>query len=177
MPTWVTAVLNWLGKFSPRYAVVLVILTGVLLFAPDTFLRYFGVDVFAHAYRGYIFLVFGFSAILTVTYPAEHVGKFVSGRIAKYQYQRHIEENLLNLGSDQIAILSEYAQSGKSTIWIPHDQMALAEDLISKGILNRHAQPDSGGGFCYTLSSQASRLLRYKKFQEILSVRDEKQSE
>jgi hypothetical protein len=169
MPPWIIAVFQWLGKFTPRYAFVIALLTGVLLFESSKTLKYFNLDTLAHTYRGIIALIFIASVLLLASYPVSIAGNWVVNGINRHRVRRVIKKNLESLGSDQVALLMQYAQSGKSTILIPFHKTAIAEDLLEKGILYRPAQIGNAmDGIGYSITSEAAPFLRYKAFQKIL---------
>jgi|SRR5208283_168473 len=171
MPPWITAFVNWIGKFTPRYAVVLVILTTLLLFAPTHFLAVFGVTGFAHSYRGYIALVFAFCLFLTATYPAEHGWKLLSAAFGRRKAKRNLERSFESLGRDQIAILAQYVESGKNSIHFSPANGAV-RDLVYRGILYVPEQQMNGlGQFAYNVTPQAVGFLQYRKFQDMLDQR------
>ena len=169
MPSWITAVLQWLGKFSPRYAAVIAALAGALLFAPGKTLKFFDLDALARAHRGTISLIFFASAFLLVSYPVSIAGNWVMVGINSYRFRRTIKKHLHNLGSDQVELLMQYVKSGKNTILVPYHKMAIAQDLVEKGILHRPGQiANAMNGIGYSVMPEAAPFLRYKVFQKIL---------
>jgi Super-infection exclusion protein B len=176
MPPWITAFVNWIGKFNPRYAVVLLILTALLLFVSTHTLAFFGVALFALNYRGYIALMFGFCLFLTATYPVERAWKLLSAVFERHKATKGLERSFESLGTDQIAILVQYVESGKNSIHFSPANGAV-QDLVSRGILYTPQQwMNASGQFAYSLTSPASGFLDYGKFQEMLQRRTKKEA-
>jgi hypothetical protein len=162
-------VFKWLGTFTPRYAVVIAAVSGLLLFTPDRKLKYFDLDGFAHVHRSVIALVFGAMVVLLASFPLSSVWRWLGSRVIDYRVYRAIRKSFYNLGSDQVALLTRYAESGRNTILIPFTQTAVAEDLSQKGILYRPAQiGNARDGVGYSVTPEAAPFLRYKTFQKIL---------
>jgi Super-infection exclusion protein B len=162
-------VFKWLGNFTPRYAVVIAAISGLLLFTPERKLKYFDLDGFAHAHRNVIALVFGAMIVLLVSYPLSSIWKWLGNKVIDYRVYRAIRKSLYNLGSDQTALLLRYAESGRNTILVPFNQTAVAEDLLQKGILYRPAQIGNAmDGVGYSVTREAAPFLRYKAFQKIV---------
>jgi Super-infection exclusion protein B len=168
MPTWITAVFGWLGNFTPRYSVVLALLSGFLLFAPAPVLAFVGAEGIAHTYRGWIFVVFGFSALLCATYPLEHSGRFLFHWIERKRAPAKMAKCLENLGADQYTILLEYAQSGKHSLPLGSYSGA-ARDLVKLGVLYCPHEMPSRGLIPYNLTPLAIPFLKPARFQRILS--------
>lgn len=168
MPSWLTALLQWVGKFSPRYAAMAAFLAGVLLFASDKTLKYFALDTLAHTHRGVVALIFGASVFLLVSYPVSMAGQWIGGKIKDFRYRRTMRRQLENLGSDQVALLLEFVKSGKNTIIIPFQKSAIAQDLVERGILYRPAQIGGMDGVGYSVMPEAAPFLRYNTFQKIV---------
>jgi hypothetical protein len=162
-------IFKWLGTFTPRYAVVIAAISGLLLFTPEGKLKYFDLDGFAHVHRSVIALVFAAMIVLLASYPLSAVWKWLGSKVIDYRVHRTIRKRLYNLGSDQVALLLRYAESGRNTILVPFHQTAVAEDLSQKGILYRPAQiGNTRDGVGYSVTPEAAPLLRYKVFQKIL---------
>jgi len=168
MLAW-TDVFKWLGTFTPRYAVVIAAISGLLLFTPERKLKYFDLDGFAHVHRSVIALVFGAMIVLLVSYPLSSVWKWLGIRVIDYRVYLTIRNSFYDMGSDQIALLMRYAETGRNTILVPFHQTAVAEDLSQKGILHRPSQiSNARDGVGYSLTPEAAPFLRYKTFQKIL---------
>ena len=173
LPPLIDAVLSWIGKFTPRYAVVLGILTALLLFAPAHFLAFFGLVSFTNSYRGYIALVFGFCLFLIATYLVEHVWKLCDEMLSEPRHQRKMEQALQNLGLDQVRVLLQYVESRKNSVHFSRANGAVW-DLVKKGILYPpDEQIDEHGLLAFNLTPLAQKLLRDKKFQDLLVKADD----
>ena len=136
MPLWMAAVIQWIERhLSPqRLSIITVALTAILLFAPGQFLKYFGLDAFAQSHRGIISLFFGGSLILLVSYPVSVAWNLGKKALQDYRYQRQIKKYFESLGSDEIAILLQYAESGKSSIRFSRTN-GCVRGLVDKRIL------------------------------------------
>jgi hypothetical protein len=132
----ITEVLHWFVRYRPRYAAVIAVLTGLLLFLPQHVLKYFGLDVLARDHRGIISLFFGGALILLMTYPIEQGWKRAVSLLRKRKYRSKVRENLESAGVDEISILVRYVETRKNTILIPTPEMAVAQGLMSKGIMH-----------------------------------------
>jgi hypothetical protein len=168
MPSWIAAVLQWLGKFTPRYAFVIGLVAAALLFTPGRALKYFDLDAFANTHRSTSALIFAASVFLLLSYPISIVGNWIVGEVNGYRYKRMIKRHMENLGSDQIALLMQFAESGRSTIIVPFHKSAIAQDLVEKGILYRPAQIGDMSGIGFSVTPEAAPFVRYKTFQKIV---------
>jgi Super-infection exclusion protein B len=165
---WYAPLFDWLKKPSPRYAAVIVLVTGLLLFLPSTVLGFFHLDGYAQTYRWLISLLFFFFLFLSLTYPAERAWK----RGMKWNEDRKFEKSvgsvLLDLGTEQKAILLKYAQSGKRCLPF-HMTDGSVGDLAIRGVLHRPMPAGDGAGyFAFCLTPTAAKFVLSDKFQEIL---------
>lgn len=167
MPGW-EKILDWLGKFSPRYAVVLWVGSGFLLWSPARWLEPFALASFAETYRAYIALVFVASTLWVLTFPVQQLWLVGSKHLYVHRKRKQLEHYFLHLGTDQVLILLKYVESGKNSIHFYPTEGAV-QDLVYKGILYRPAQQLTiNGQIAYNITQEAARFLEPETFQELL---------
>jgi hypothetical protein len=144
-----------------------VFVCSVFLFAPLSYLKYFGLDAWAIRFRPYFavgFLVFSF---------------LLAGQLWQYfykgwQYHRKIRKYLeTELSADEMMLLLRYAESGKKTQYIDPASGA-ANNLAGNGILYTPSpQYNVLKGCPYTLTRAAAPLvLDRDRFQEMILAKN-----
>lgn len=172
MPPWVSSTIAWLQKhLSVRMAALLVaMVSAILLFGPADWLKFFALDAIARTYRGWISV--GFLVCLCTLALGPIFSVWDSGGKAahKFWYRRRIRGYMENLKTDEMGILLEYAQTRKSSIRFSQTN-GTVRGLIDKRILYVPQQVGQvmNDSVACNLTAEASDLLRYKKFQEMLT--------
>jgi hypothetical protein len=163
-------ILHWLGRYRPRYAVVIAALTAFLLFLPTRALHYFALNDFADHYRAWIALMFGGSALMLLTYPVETAWKWISFKVFCWRSYAKMEEYFGTLGTDELEILARYRESKVNTLLVYDNEIAVAEGLIQKQMLCRMMQREHPrGGLRYSLTNSAIPLVHGPKFQKLFA--------
>lgn len=174
MPQWIADLFHWLGHYRPRYAVMVSGVTALLLFSSTKTLARFGLDAFVHDHKAAISLIFVAATVLLLTYPLEYAGKATIGAFRAGGSRHKIKSVFYNLGSDEITVLTKYAESGKSSVRFPLTNGAV-HSLVNKGVLYRpQPQTTAYGEIAYNIVPLAVPHLRYDKFQKAITKSSEK---
>ena len=152
----ISAIIKWLSDhLSPRYLIVVTLVTGFLLFSPLSALSYFGLAPPAEKYRGTIALFFFGSALLTVGYPIE-------AGYRQWSLKRKIRKYLRSLPRGEYRVLRRAWESEGSAINVISSEGA-ARSLEKKGILWQSADRVSQG---YSITDEAYGILRESEFSQ-----------
>jgi superinfection exclusion protein B len=169
MPLSWDAFIKWFGDhLSPTYSSVLLIVSTITLLCGDAILRHFGLPPMPPQYkmwaRGGI-LLFGTTFLVLVL---RCIGRWISRQWESYKHKKAIKKHLYQLPVDQMLVLIQYVQSGKSSlVFLPSDGAVCA--LEHRGILYRSSNVGySRVGFAYNVTPVAAEFLRRSEFQKIL---------
>ncbi|MGA8500139.1 MAG: super-infection exclusion protein B [Candidatus Sulfotelmatobacter sp.] len=149
---------------------VAVCLGGLLLFAPDRALSFFGLTAFAHDRRGWISLVFLGCLVLLVIGPVESAWTAARKRVHHYLYKKRIRYHFEHLRTDEINVLLPFAENGKTSMRFSSSN-GTVQGLVDKRILYRPSQREQtmNDSLAYNLTAEALEFMGYKVFQEMLT--------
>ena len=155
-----SAAIKWLSDhLSPRYLIVLAIITGFLLFSPPSVLGHFGLIPLAVTNRGIIAILFFFSGLLIVGYPVE------SG-YRRWEARRKIRKCLGGLTRGEYRLLKRCWQNeGRATNVIADE--GVAKSLEKKGILWQSSERAAQG---FSITDDAYRILKEPKFDQMFDL-------
>jgi hypothetical protein len=128
---------SWLLKAykeSPRFMVVLCVLSAALLFIPACALAWFSLDNFAVANRSWISLVFFFSLLVVISYPVTSLWSWMIFEIRGWWSTREGLKRLHALDDKEKEILGLYISCNVRTQYFQLDNGTVA-DLRLRGIL------------------------------------------
>jgi|GEM_PF-1187881 len=162
---------EWIGKVVEalklplKYMWAVVLVTGFLLFVPESKLKTFGVDSFAVAYRQTVGIVFLSSAAVVIVSAVQFSHGFIGSRLQKRQLIKRAIRNLESLDAKEKAILREFFIQGQDTIQLPVDQANVA-GLIKKGGLvvigSMGEQSLAGVLFPVTIQTEVKKVLDFR---------------
>jgi len=143
-----------------------VLIFGLLLFVPPQYLKYFGLDSWAIHGRPYWAVGMLMSSFLFIVSMGEQFGK---PWLAQRRTIHTLEQYLVTLGRDEVAILSRYADTGTKTQYF-HPANGAVNNLVQHRILYQSAGIYSKlKGLAYSLTPQAiPYILDRKRFQKLL---------
>jgi hypothetical protein len=167
MPPWVHEFVDWiLRHLSARYASVIAVVTGILLFG-TRFLSPLGLDKILQTYRPWIGLTFLFSTVLTATYPISSAWTWGRGKFEKRSAKREMRMVFAKLGADQIAVLQRFAETHKNSERFSLYNGAV-QDLVGKKILTYYTQPQTPNGIAFNLTPMAAELVHGGYLREVV---------
>jgi hypothetical protein len=152
-------------RSSVKYASVVVLASGILLFVPANWLAKIRVDQFVDKYGDVIGLVFVVSGSFVLIEPLSWLGGVLKSTYVQRKQRKVIESVISELDEREKAVLREFYIEDKRTLVLPVEHPVL-EGLISEGILEVvGSQPlvwDIGRGyhrFSVRIGSEVSRYL------------------
>lgn len=152
-------------RSSAKYAFVVVLASGILLFVPANWLAKIRVDRFVDNYGDVIGLVFVVSGSFVLVEPLSWLGGVLKSTYAQRKLRKAIESVLSELDEREKAVLREFYIEDKRTLVLPVEH-PVVEGLISEGILemvgSRPLVWDRGRGyhrFSVRIGSEVSRYL------------------
>lgn len=150
---------------SEKYASVVVLASGILLFVPANWLARIRVDRFVDNYGDVIGLVFVVSGSFVLVEPLSWLGGVLKSTYTQRKLRKAIESVLSELDEREKAVLREFYIEDKRTLVLPVEH-PVVEGLISEGILevvgSRPLVWDRGRGyrrFSVRIGSEVSRYL------------------
>jgi hypothetical protein len=141
-------ILKWV-RVSVRPVVVILALSTLALFLPQTWLCTIGIGDWLQKYRALIILLFAGSVIWLVTFPIEHWYKSYKAR-----------KCLQNLASDQARALVPFVQNNKATHAFGLLLLPAGRHLCTLGILSELNASDAYGNRCFAINAKTLAYLR-----------------
>lgn len=160
--------LDWL-KLSPRYLFPLALVTGFVLFMPDSVLDIFGVTAFVASYRGYIGIVFLISFALILTEATLLGYRKYSERRNKSKAAQTLETLLKNMTLDEKRILRQYTERNTKTAYFDMEN-GVVGGLEDHGIIYKATNVGRADRWAYNIVPAVWDYLQ--KHPEILSTSD-----
>jgi len=155
--------------FAFRYFFMVFIICATVVFAANPVLHWLGLPLVPPFWR-MCTVILGLSAVCGSAYfPVETGCKRLYSQRELREQKEGIRRHLLNLPTDQKAVLMRYAESGKSSLHFNLYDGAV-RDLANRGILYRSSEAGHGGlyTFPYTLTPIACEFMTRAEFQKIL---------
>ncbi|WP_165720494.1 superinfection exclusion B family protein [Bordetella trematum] len=125
-------------KLAPRYLIAVAIVSGVLLFLPDTWLQRIGLNTFATANRQWLGLTFLVSAVLWGVSAIATCWDWVAGKFFRRRVRKHIAQKLCSLTEDEKQILRYYFAKGTRANMLKVDD-GVVQGLVANRIIYRSA--------------------------------------
>ena len=117
-----------------------VLLSGLLTFAPTEWIQYLGLDQLLSNHKGYVGVTFLFTAILSITFLVTDKYKEIKRKRdeieRKREEKKRISSILESLDAEEKAILREFYLQELNTIWTWAPDNILAS-LLHKGVVER----------------------------------------
>jgi len=168
--TLVVELIRWIGDhLSLRYFSMLFLMCVAFLFGINPALRNLGLSPVASIYHVWAAcgaVITGAGMLFSFL---EKICMRISSVRKAHKQEIGIRDHLRNLPTDQMQILSRYAQTGKSSLSFDEYQGAVC-DLERRGILYRSSNvPHRGlGTFPYTITPVALRYMQQPEIKTIL---------
>jgi hypothetical protein len=121
-------------RSSVRIAFVVVLASGILLFAPTNWLAKMRVDQFVGNYGDVVGLVFVVSVALVLVEPLSWLGVTLKSKYVECKLRKKIKSAICELDEREKKVLWEFYLEKRHTLLLPADHPVVA-GLISKGIL------------------------------------------
>ena len=125
-------------KLAPRYFIAVAIVSGALLFLPDTWLQQIGLNTFATANRQWLGLTFLVSAVLWGVSATTTCWDWVAGKAFRRRVRKHIAQKLRSLTEDEKQILRYYFAKGTRANMLKVDD-GVVQGLVANRIIYRSA--------------------------------------
>ncbi len=129
-------------KLAPRYLISVVLITGTLVFSPDSWLKHLGLHSFTETYRQWLGLAFLISITLSGVAAVAACSGWISTKLFKRRIRRHVIRRLNSLTEDEKQILRYYiAMNTRANMLKVNDGVVLG--LVADGIIYRSASMGS----------------------------------
>ncbi|RAJ76685.1 superinfection exclusion protein B [Chitinophaga dinghuensis] len=149
-------------KVPTKIIFVICLCSAVLLFVPSNFLTKLNLSVFLSDYGKYIGITFIITLSLLVISTLNSFFKYIKNLISKRRFKKEILVELVNLNSNEKALIREFFIQDKFAIQIPiYDDTMIG--LLNKGIIYQASNIGPvdlrGAVFNYSLNALVRRNL------------------
>ncbi|QDI05423.1 hypothetical protein E4A48_18645 [Xanthomonas cerealis pv. cerealis] len=142
-------------KLAPRYLIAVAIVSGALLFLPDTWLQRIGLDKFVTANRQWLGLTFLVSAVLWCVSAISTCWDWAAGQFFQRSVRKHIAQKLCSLTEDEKQILRYYFAKETRANMLKVDD-GVVQGLVANRIIYRSASMGSLlEGFAHNITDAA----------------------
>lgn len=157
---------EWL-KLKPRYLFAILLVSGVLVFSPETWLNELGLKSIVDSYRGWIGGVFLVSGILLLTNGLAFLFEPIQGSINDWRRTLVYSKQLKTLSSTEKKVLKKYFDQDTQSLQLG-SMDGIAGGLVAKNILFRSSSLGTADAyFAYNIQPWAWVYL--KKHPELLN--------
>ena len=157
--------IEWL-KLKPRYLFAILLISGILIFSPETWLLKLGLEEIVESYRGWIGGIFLISGILLLTNVLVYLSVPIQGTINDWRSLLVYSKKLITLSSAEKQILKKYIDKDTQSQQLG-TMDGIAEGLVAKRILYRSSSLGTADAyFAYNIQPWAWDYL--KKHPELL---------
>ena len=126
-------------KLPPRYIIPIVIVAGILSFAPDAILDGLGIRGFVQQYRPYIVVIFLLSTAFVVTPLLVELAKLAADNILGDLILSRARKSLNSLSEDEKALLRGFLRTPTRTLDLP-----LGDGVVQSLEAKRVIYPSTG---------------------------------
>jgi Super-infection exclusion protein B len=145
---------------GPRIYLSVLILTGLMLFLPQSVIATLGLSAFVRTFRPYLGAGFIASIALLAWYVFNPIAQSIVGWLEDKRRKRAVMRTLRELATDEKEFLRPYLREDANTMHA-FPAHGIANGLEAKGIVYRSSTISIPGGmFPYNLQSSARRLLK-----------------
>ena len=161
---------NWLkDHLSARYSSILSLVCCFIIWAPERLLSYLSLLELSHKFRWLATLVLLLCSAVVLVTSAESAVKPLGGRLRKFRQFRYMKRQMEHMAVDQLDILFQYADQGRSSIYFQSENGA-AVDLLRRGFLyNPTPHVRLSAGLAFALTTLGQRLADKERIQRILA--------
>lgn len=142
-------------KLAPRYLIAVAIVSGILLFLPDTWLQRISLNTFATANRQWLGLTFLVSAVLWGVSATSTCRDWVAEKFFRRRVRKHFAQKLCSLTEAEKQILRYYfVERTRSNVLRVDD--GVVQGLVANSIIYRSASMGNlSEGFAHNITDAA----------------------
>lgn len=154
--------IDWI-KLKPRYLIPISLVSGFLIFSPDSCLDIFALNEFVNHSRPWIGIIFLLSAVLTLSSLFIYIGSKTSSMISSISKQKQMYYRLNNLTPDEKVILRGYIKENTRSQNFQFDDGRLEELIENRIIYQSSTFVSPGYTLSYNINPKALNYLQKNK--------------
>jgi hypothetical protein len=149
---------DWI-KLSPRYLLLICILTGFVAFAPPTWLSIFWITGLVSSYRPWFGLAFLLSAALLASSALIATCEWLKGKYRERATRKYRHRRLRQLTEDEKAILRGYVEGQTKTQYLAMSNGTVGQFVAEKILFRASSLGSVADYFPYNIQPWAWKYL------------------